>query len=575
MQPTRLPSALRCAIYTRKSLEDQWDREFNSVESQRDICSAYITCQHHKGWRSLPESYDDAGYSGSTLHRPALQRLLQDIECGAIDVVVIYKIDRLTRSLADFIRLVQVFDQRRVKFVSVTQAFDTSDSMGRLVLNILLTFAEFERELIADRIRDKVAAIKRRGMINGGKAPYGYDIINRRLVVNPAEAKQVRSIFRRYLEVGSCSALSRQLNAEGMRAKVHVNRAGVVQGGGQVSNGMIYHILKNPTYIGRVPHNGDSHPGEHEAIVDVDNWEAAQALIAERRKFSALERGPKNILKRLLHDVHGRRVIIRTSGPRQLRYYESVPSEQIVARRFRMRAERLEELVLATVKEALNDRETIRGALRALGRRGDELHLLPALAPAACKNLTGAIPEQVREMLRSLICEGEVAAHHLILVFRTSEVARLLGWDGIGLFEGDRAAWRTNEPCFTVQRPLDEVKFNRMVEMPVEPIAMERRGNLDPELVKLVHTARRAQAAVDEEQDFDLKVMAKRFRLSPQRFCRVVRLNYLAPDIIAAILAGAQPEDLTSRSLLQGALPLDWNLQRHMFGFPARPDRRS
>ncbi len=570
--------AQRCAIYTRKSTDDARDAEFNSIESQRDICAAYITCQQHRQWEAIAPSYDDGGQSGATLHRPALQRLLRDIECGAIDIVVIYKIDRLTRSLGDFIRLVAAFERARVKFVSVTQAFDTSDSMGRLVLNILLTFAQFERELIADRVRDKVAAIKRRGLINGGKPPYGYDIVEGRLVVNAAEAERVRAIFRRYLEVGICCAVFRELRAQGMTGKAYVTRTGAVVGGGPVSHTMIYHMLQNPTYAGRVPHNGESYPGEHEAIVDEATWHAVQEQMTRRQRFGPVPRQPLNLLKRLLRDTQGRRLIIRTSGKRMHRYYQSEKTAlaaQPGIRPFRMPARDLEDLVLATVKEAFDDREQIRAALRVLGRRGDDLHLLPRRAPAACARLDRAEPEQRREMLRCLISEGEVSAHHLTLEFRTIEVARLLAWDGIGLFEGDRAAWGTNEPGFAVRRPLDEVRFNRMVEMPVEPIPQEQRSTPRADLLRLIRTAREAQSAVDAECDAGLNQLAGRFRCSTQRFCRILRLNYLAPDIVAAILVGAQPMDLTAQRLLHGALPLDWDLQRRMFGFPTRADPKA
>lgn len=574
MATPNLQRLQRCAIYTRKSLEDQFDREFNSIESQRDICAAYITCQEHRQWMRLPQSYDDAGQSGASLHRPALQELLRDVEAGEIDIVVVYKIDRLTRSLADFIRLIGVLDHCHVKFVSVTQSFDTSDSMGRLLLNILLTFAQFERELLADRIRDKVAAIKRRGKINGGHAPYGYDIIARRLVVNPIEAEHVRTIFRRYLELGSCSALTRETKAKGVRAKVYVTRTGVVRGGGPASNGMLYHILKNPVYVGRVPHNGDSYPGEHEAIIDEATWEAAQTLVARRRKFGPEQRQPRNILKWLFRDSHGRRMVITTSGKKHChRYYSSEKiswAEQEGIKRFRIRADRLEELVIATVHETFNDREKVRGALREIGRRGAELDFLLRHVGAACEKLTNASCEARREILRSLIHEGEISPNNLILVFRSSEVARFLAWDGIGLFEGDRPAWMSNEPIFTVRKALDEVRFGGGKLLPVEPIPMEQRRNPQPELVKLIQTARRAQAAVDDESEVDLKDISRRFRCSPQRFCRVLRLNYLAPDIVAAILAGAQPNDLSFQKLVYGPLPLDWDLQRRIYGFPTR-----
>jgi hypothetical protein len=235
-----------------------------------------------------------------------------------------------------------------------------------------------------------------------------------------------------------------------------------------------------------------------------------------------------------------------------------------------MRAEHLEELVLTVVKTTLEDRETTRLALRDIGLRGEKLDRLPDRGSAAGEKLEDGDFERVREILRSLVVEGEISQHRLLLVFRSTEVARLLGWDGVGLFEGEREAWTGNEPTFRVTRALDEVRFNRMVEMPVEPIAMEQRRTPRPELVRLIQTARAAQAAVDDERDIDIKLMAHRFRCSPQRFCRVLRLNYLAPDIVAAILAGAQPEELTGRSLLHGALPLDWDLQRSTFGFPRR-----
>lgn len=578
MLATDIQRVQRCAIYTRKSTQDQWDREFNSIESQRDICSAFITCQEHKDWIKLPQPYDDSGQSGSSLGRPALQRLLRDIERGEIDIVVIYKIDRLTRSLADFLRLIEVFDCHGVKFVSVTQTFDTSDSMGRLLLNILLTFAQFERELIADRLRDKVAASKRRGKFNGGRPPLGYDLIDHRLIVNPEEAEQVRSIFRRFLEGGTCTSLSRQLKSEGVRGKVHVTRAGAVIGGQPASNGMLYHLLKNPIYIGRVPHKGNSYPGEHEAIIDEKAWHAAQALTDSRRMNGADLRHARNFLKGILCDSHGRRMIIAASGTGHYvhRYYESKQTPWSVSegiKRYRVRADSLEQLVIAVVKEAVQDRETIRAALRDIGRSCEELDLLARRAAAARANLENARFEVLYEVLRSLIVECEVSQHSLLLVLRSIEVARFIAWDGNGLFRGDRAAWTVNQPTFTVRRAIDDVSFGRLLVMPVDPIEKGRRGTPDPHLVKLIQTARRAQAAVDGERDLDMKALARHFRCRQARFCRILRLNYLAPDIVAGILAGAQPHTLTCSRLLHGPFPLDWDLQRQVFGFPAQPNQ--
>lgn len=564
----------RCAIYTRKSGEHPWDREFNSIESQRDICTAYILCQQHRNWAQVSQCYDDAGQSGSTLDRPALKRLLHDISCGQVDIIVIYKIDRLTRSLADFIRLLEVLDRYHVKFVSVTQSFDTSDSMGRLVLNILLTFAQFERELIADRIRDKVAAMKRRGQHVGGGPPIGYDVVDRRLVINPTEAEQVRTIFRLYLQHQRYSTVYLECRRLGLRGKVWKTRAGKIKGGNLASNGQIYHVLSNPIYAGRVPHNDTSYPGEHEAIIDQETWDAVQALREHRRQFSGNLKPCASFLRGLFHDSHGRKMVLQNTVQNGIRYRHYVSEQARWAnregiKRYRKPAEQLEELVVAAVKEVLSDREQVRAALLDLGRHGDDLERLPRREAAACANFDNTSPEDLAGVLKALIVEAEISPGRLVLVFRSSEVARYMAWDGIGQFEGDRVAWVPNEPTFTVSRPLDELRLERAMVMPLEPIAPLRRGRFCPGLVDLVKDARRAQAAYDEDRDTPVEVLARRFGWTGSKFCRVLRLNYLAPDIVAAILAGAHPKGLTRYKLLLGTLPLDWDLQRRMFGFPS------
>jgi site-specific DNA recombinase len=268
-------------------------------------------------------------------------------------------------------------------------------------------------------------------------------------------------------------------------------------------------------------------------------------------------------------------MIIASSGAGSWihRYYESKQttwSAREGIRRFRMRADRLEELVVAAVTESLLDRETMRAALRDSGRSCDDLGQVSRRAAAARANLEKAGPEELCEMLRSLIVECEISPNGLILVLRSAEVARFVAWDGIGLFRGDRAAWTTNQATHVVRRPLEDVRFGRSLVMPTEPVPLATRKEPNPALVRLVQTARRAQAAVDAERDPNIKLLARRFRCRQQRFCRLLRLNYLAPDIVSAILAGAQPEGLTSERLVQGVLPLDWDLQRRILGFPAR-----
>ncbi|MDT7818242.1 MAG: site-specific recombinase, partial [Acidobacteriaceae bacterium] len=245
---------LRCAIYTRKSSEEGLEQSFNSLDAQREACEAYILSQRQEGWRALETHYDDGGYSGGSMERPALKQLLADIDARKIDVVVVYKVDRLTRSLADFARIVQVFDSRNVSFVSVTQQFNTTSSMGRLTLNVLLSFAQFEREVTGERIRDKIAASKRKGMWMGGRVPLGYDLKDRKLIVNPAEAKQVEEIFRAYLEVGCVRKLRAHLEQRRVLSKVRISSSGQEAGGGSHSRGGLYKLLANRVYIGEISH---------------------------------------------------------------------------------------------------------------------------------------------------------------------------------------------------------------------------------------------------------------------------------------------------------------------------------
>lgn len=268
---------LRCAVYTRKSTEEGLEMEFNSLDAQREACEAYIASQKPEGWVLYPEPYDDGGFSGGTLDRPALKRLLADIEDGRIDVVVVYKIDRLSRSLMDFAKLVEVFDRGGVTFVSVTQSFNTTTSMGRLTLNILLSFAQFEREVIGERIRDKIAASRKRGMWMGGFVPLGYEVRDRKLVINDAEAATVRMIFERFVEVGSATALARALAAEGVRTRR----------GRLVDKGFLYKLLNNRVYIGDAVHKGTAYPGEHEAIITRALWDKVHGILRESPRVRA------------------------------------------------------------------------------------------------------------------------------------------------------------------------------------------------------------------------------------------------------------------------------------------------
>jgi site-specific DNA recombinase len=297
-QPT-LPirKKLRCAVYTRKSTEEGLEQEFNSLDAQRESCESYVASQRAEGWLLLADRYDDGGFSGGTLERPALRRLLADIEAGAVDIVVVYKIDRLSRSLMDFAKLVEVFDRKNVTFVSVTQSFNTTTSMGRLTLNVLLSFAQFEREVIGERIRDKIAASRRKGMWMGGFVPLGYAVKDRKLVINETEADLVRSIFRRFAKLGSSTKLVRQLALENVR-----NRYGKL-----IDKGALYKMLNNRTYIGEAVHKGTAYPGEHQAIIDRTLWDKVHGVLKEspRKRAARTRIQSPALLKGLIFGPNG------------------------------------------------------------------------------------------------------------------------------------------------------------------------------------------------------------------------------------------------------------------------------
>jgi DNA invertase Pin-like site-specific DNA recombinase len=267
MKDLTVKRGLRCAIYTRVSTDQGLEQDFNSLDAQREASEAYIKSQAHEGWRLIRDSYDDGGYSGGSMERPALQKLLADIESRRIDVIVVYKVDRLTRSLADFAKLVEMFDRREVSFVSVTQSFNTTTSMGRLTLNVLLSFALFEREVTGERIRDKIAASKKKGMWMGGVVPLGYRVEDRALHIVEDQAEIVRSLFQGYLEAGSVVRLKQRLDDKAFRFPVRVDGAGRSTGGGPLSRGHIYKILSNPIYAGRIGHKGQVHQGQHPPVV--------------------------------------------------------------------------------------------------------------------------------------------------------------------------------------------------------------------------------------------------------------------------------------------------------------------
>lgn len=566
----------RCAIYTRKSVEQGLEIEFNTLESQRSICSAYIMSQRHKGWTELPKHYDDGGESGSTLVRPALQEMLADVERGMIDVVVIYKLDRLTRTLLDFVRLIDLFEQYGVVFVSVTQNFDTAESTGRLILNVLLTFAQFEREIASDRLRDKFAAMRQRGMFVGGHPPFGYELVNKKLVPHSTEAEIVRTLFRRYLDLKSYQKLARECAQMGVIRRARTSKRGNLIRSRGIHQASILHMLGNPVYVGEVRHRGVRYPGLHEPIVSRELWDEVQKLRAKRTRAKIVEIYRTDLLRGLMYDSFGRLMgVLRDYRKATRRYYISNQNEwgrRQGVRRMRTNADALEQLVLACMSNLLCDRERVRSLLLKLGVHDSELEHLTRLTSAASKRMETANARQIQCAYKALISRIELSPDRLKIVVRGPEVRRFLTWDGVGLFRGNRAEWERPHPTELIDVPAVTVRLKRSLWLPVRQRPENHSAVPNYRLVRLLKQAREARDLIEDERTEPLMQLAKRMKCKKTRFARLVRLNYLAPDVITSILDGTQPADLTARRLMQHDIPMDWTLQRKMFGFAEQPD---
>src|SRR6202521_4934806 len=402
---TRRNGTVRCAIYTRKSSEEGLEQEFNSLQAQREACEAFITSQRHEGWVCLRAAYDDGGFPGATIDRPALQQLLADLTAGRVDTVVVYKIDRLTRSLADFAKIVEILDTRGASFVSVTQQFNTTTSMGRLTLNVLLSFAQFEREVIGERVRDKIAASKKKGMWMGGVTPLGYATEDRKLVIVPGEAETVRLIFRRYRELGSVRLLQQDLDKQGIRSKQRIYGNGSRAGGQPFSRGALYALLSNPIYIGEIAHKGARYPGQHEAILDRETWDSVQdQLRAGAPEQRSRVTGPRSPLIGKMFDEAGHRLTPShaTKAGRRYRYYVSRPLVTETAKQhpgaWRIPATQLEHLIATEAAAMLAEPGAIAAVLENAG-------LEPEKVPAAL-----AMAGRFRDALGRDAARGEALA---------------------------------------------------------------------------------------------------------------------------------------------------------------------
>ena len=430
---------LRCAVYTRKSSEEGLEQEFNSLDAQREACEAYIASQRSEGWALVRDHYDDGGISGGTLERPALQRLLSDIEDGLVDVVVVYKIDRLSRSLMDFSKLVEVFDRNNVTFVSVTQSFNTTTSMGRLTLNILLSFAQFEREVTAERIRDKVKASRMKGIFMGGNPPYGYKPKDRKLMIDEEEAKNVRWIFSRFLEIGSATELAREATRRGIRTPR----------GNAMSKNFLYRILNNRVYIGEAVHKGTGYAGEHQRLIDQRTWDRVHAILQESPRLRANNTRTETpaLLKGLLYGEDGAAFspTHTRKGDRLYRYYVSQTVLKHGAGKCpvaRVPAAEIEAAVIDQIRGMLRAPEVVVASWRAAqpeceGLQEDEVReALAALDPLWAE----LFPAEQARIIQLLIERVDIGTNGLKLRFRDKGLAQMVAEVGIMNGKGQKAA---------------------------------------------------------------------------------------------------------------------------------------
>jgi DNA invertase Pin-like site-specific DNA recombinase len=550
--------ATRCAIYTRKSTEEGLDQEFNSLDAQREACAAYVLSQKHEGWSLLPDYYDDGGYTGGNMDRPGLKRLLANVEAGKVDVIVVYKVDRLTRALSDFSKIVDVLDAAGASFVSVTQAFNTTTSMGRLTLNVLLSFAQFEREVMGERVRDKIAASKRKGIWMGGPVPLGYDVVDRKLVINEPEAETVRYIFRRYLELGSVRELMAALASEGVRSKVQTMRDGSKRGGCAFVRGPLYCLLKNPIYVGRIQHHKAVYPGQHEALMPIELWDEVQALLRENgasRKLGKNSTDP-SLLAGRIRDGEGRPMIATYSstGSRRYRYYISAPeADGGNPNPLRLPAGEVERLVRQGLAGLLKD--TVKLALEF-----EAADVGPTIfhATSRCSRLGEHVPTMAVTELRALLAEADVRVEvrddRMVGSYSPAALA------GAGSPDAAEERRSFDVPGVLVRRGHEA----RLVLVADQP----GRRRVNSHLVALLaHSfAARRQLLEEAPPEDRAAANARKSHLS-----RVARISYLAPDIVAAILDGTQPSRLGARELLRaGNLPISWMEQRQLFGFVER-----
>ncbi len=556
---------IHCGIYTRKSSDEGLEREFNSLDAQREACEAFITSQKHASWVAVRDFYDDGGLSGGTMERPALKRLLGDIKSGKVQIVVVYKVDRLTRSLADFAKIVDVFDAHGASFVSVTQQFNTTTSMGRLTLNMLLSFAQFEREIAGERIRDKIAASKAKGMWMGGSIPLGYDLRERKLIVNEPEADIVRLIFGLYADLASVPLLCTELKQRGIVAKIRIASNGRRSGGNPFAQGALYQMLQNRLYRGEVAHRGHVYPGQQQGIIPDDLWQTVQARLADNRherKIGAYAESP-SLLAGLIFDTSGRPLTPAHTNKQGKRYRYYVSAALLKGKdiksgsAFRLPAGEVEALVLDRLRSLLNSRSEISAALEPHDLSAQDLEVALKRASERAAQWPGMAPRDHAELVRAIIQRVTIDTTEINLAIRADRLFEVLGLPA--------ARDQNHAPLLlTIAAQLKRCGQGKRIV-----IHNGARSEINPGLVRLLQDAFRAREILLADTDESLNAIEARLGTSKGHMTSLMRLSYLSPEIIQDILTGRQPLNLGAKRLigLSKDLPYDWLAQRAYLGF--------
>jgi site-specific DNA recombinase len=557
-------SRKRCAIYTRKSSEEGLEHEFNSLAAQREACEAFICSQRNEGWVLARTRYDDGGFSGGTMERPALQRLLADLRVGRIDIIVVYKVDRLTRSLADFARLVEIVDAQGASFVSVTQQFNTTSSMGRLTLNVLLSFAQFEREVTGERIRDKIAASKKKGMWMGGNVPLGYDANERTLVLNPAEAETVRRIFDLYRELGCVRRVKQEADRLGLRTKCNTTADGAKRGGRPFSRGHLYGLLANPIYTGQIAHKGELYPGRQPALIDNETWTAVRNQLAantsdHRHRAKAAE---PSLLAGLLVDDREERLIPSHAIKKGRRYRYYVSAALITdagtdrAQGRRIGAREIEEAVVGILIEGLTSPAKLVERFDTAGMASDQIRKMlgrAARLAAALRDPLGERATLVGELVEKVVVDDQ----SLTIKLRCGP---LLG-EGVPSSASEDGRDNAVELAAAIAFKRRGVE----TKLVLPGLAQQNdRSRCDPALIKAIARGRTWFEELATGRVRSLQELAKRDGITRRYIRRLVGLAFLSPQLVEAILEGRQPVELTATRLTKIDLPLDWTEQRRL-----------